>query len=122
MNRQTVRLNDRELQTLKGLSARDRTTISDSIRRLIADAEIEKLEPVPQLKDRLESLELKARVRPFEVAEMNFAPVAELQTVRAEIEKHRAVFAQLLTVLLLILPTDKKQLARSAAEVLGLKL
>lgn len=122
MNRQTVRLNDRELQTLKGLSARDRTTISDSIRRLIADAEIEKLEPVPQLKDRLESLELKARVRPFEVAEMNFAPVAELQTVRAEIEKHRAAFAQLLTVLLLILPTDKKQLARSAAEVLGLKL
>lgn len=122
MNRQTVRLNDEELRTLKSLSARDRTTISDSIRRLISQAEIEKLEPVPQLKDRLESLELKASAVLNEPTESSVTAIAELQTVRAEIEKHRSVFAQLLTALLLTLPTDKKQLARSAAEILGLKL
>ena len=122
MNRQTVRLNDQEFQTLKGLSARDRTTISDSIRRLIAQAEIEKSEPVPQLKDRPETLESKSSARPPEVTEMNFAPISQVASLQAEIEKHRAVFAQLLTVLLLILPTDKKQFARSAAEILGLKL
>lgn len=122
MNRQTVRLNDQEFQTLKGLSARDRNTISESIRRLIAKAEIEKSELVPDLKGRLESLELESTARSHEATETHFAPIEQVESLQAEIEKHRAVFAQLLTVLLLILPTDKKQLAHSAAEILGLKL
>lgn len=121
MNRQTVRLNDQELETLKALSVRDRTTISDSIRRLIVHAKMEKSEPVSDLMDRLESLELKASKLSAESAETNVASGLELQIVLAEIEKHRTAFAQVLTALLLVLPTDEKQFARSAAEMLSLK-
>ena len=122
MHSQTVRLNDTEVAALRSLAAKNSTTISASIRSLILHSMAELSEPVTDLKERLERLEVHASQLPSEPLESNLSRDAELQSALAEIAKHKVVFSKLLTVLLLTLPIDKKQLARDAAEILELKL
>lgn len=122
MHSQTVRLNNTEVAALRALSAKNSTTISASIRSLILASMAEAVEPVPDLKERLEHLEVHAGKHPSPATETNFSSNEELQAVRAEIEKHKVVFSKVLTILMLILSIDKKQLARDAAQILDLKL
>lgn len=122
MHSQTVRLNDTEVAALRSLAAKNSTTISASIRSLILASMAEAVEPVPDLKERLEQLEVHASKPPSPATESNFSSNEDLQAALAEIAKHKVVFSKLLTILMMVLPLDKKQLARDAAEILDLKL
>ena len=122
MKTQTIRFSDAELSALRTHAAEQRCTISESVRTLIRTALCVKTDELPELKSRVEQIEKRANEPPAEAQNQPSDQTEKLQSLEAELTKHRQVFSQLLTVTLLILPADKKQFCRDAAAILGLKL
>ena len=122
MKTQTIRLSDAELSALRTHAAEQRCTISESVRTLIRTALCVKTDELPELKSRVEQIEKRTSEQPADAQNQPTDQAEKLQSLEAELVKHRQVFAQLLTVTLLILPTDKKQFCRDAAAILSLKL